>query len=168
MRGKHFLVFATVASAAETRRQLVETANFPPLVAFSHKTIQPTSASSLSVALPKSIKLMTLTSNYAATNGGKVLLRLAHLYALGEHPTLSLPVNISLKEVFGKTGLQVKSATETSLTANQDAAVMDAAHAAGGSWTADPVLPRRRLNPLDPRLEVTVGPMEVRTFLVEL
>ena len=47
-------------------------------------------ASALVAALPPNVKLLTLTSNYKDISGGeKILLRLAHLYSVGEHPTLS-------------------------------------------------------------------------------
>ena len=45
---------------------------------------------------------------------------------------------------------------------------MDEHHAAGGRWTTDPVAPRHRLNAKDPKLQVTIKPMEVRTFLITL
>jgi hypothetical protein len=101
--------------------QLVEELNFPPVLAFSHEDIKAAApgASNLAQALPPNIKLLTLTNNYAAHNNGTILLRLAHLYAHGEHPTLSAAVTLSLRAVFAKSGLTVASAEETSLTANQ-------------------------------------------------
>ena len=50
------------------------------------------------------VKLTTLTNNYATLFEGKLMLRLAHLYAVDEHPTLSKPATISLAAVFAKTG----------------------------------------------------------------
>ena len=78
------------------------------------------------------MKLVTLTSNYAATHGGQLLLRLSHLYQAGEHPTLATPVTVNLEEVFGEAGLKTHAATETTLTANRPAAAADAAKHA---WT---------------------------------
>jgi hypothetical protein len=46
--------------------------------------------------LPANIKLMTIASNYQGWNDGKLILRLAHMYQVGEHPTLSQPVTFSL------------------------------------------------------------------------
>ena len=69
--------------------------------------------------LPANLKLVTLTSNYAAHNDGKYLLRLSHLYEAGEHSTLAQPVTINLEEIFAKAGLTIKSAIETTLTGNQ-------------------------------------------------
>ena len=65
---------------------------------------------------------------------------------MGEHPTLSKPVIVSLADLFSVAGHQkITAAEETSLTANQLATDMDKHHAAGGSFTKDPVAPRHRL-----------------------
>ncbi|KAL3916322.1 MAG: hypothetical protein SGPRY_006870, partial [Prymnesium sp.] len=55
--------------------------------------------SALLAALPRNVKLVTLTSNYADHNGGKLLLRLSHLYQKGEHSTLATPVEVDLLKV---------------------------------------------------------------------
>ena len=98
-----------------------EALNFPPLVALTPAAAPPRapSTSALSKALPPNVKLVTLTSNYAEINGGSLLLRLSHLYEVGEHPTLSQPATFSLAAVFAKAGLKVTAAEETMLTANQ-------------------------------------------------
>ena len=64
------------------RRVLSEQINFPALLAFSSAppAALPAPSSALSAALPPNAKLVTLTSNYASHNGGKLLLRLSHLY----------------------------------------------------------------------------------------
>ena len=170
MRGKHLLVFDTIENANAARRQLVEELNFPPVLAFSHEDTKGAapSASHLAQALPPNIKLLTLTNNYAAHNNGTILLRLAHLYAHGEHPTLSAAVTLSLRAVFAKSGLTVASAEETSLTANQLAATMDASRSSDPWNTGTAGGARLRLNAADPHLMVTIQPMEVRTYLVAL
>jgi alpha-mannosidase len=170
MRGKHYLVFDTITNANAQRRKLSEALNFPPTLAFSHNVLKPEvpSASALAEALPANIKLLTLTNNYMDISEGKVLLRLAHLYSVGEHPTLSQPVIISLAELFKIAGHRITAAEEMSLTANQLATTMDTMHRAGGHWTTDPVMPRNRLNAEDKQLLVTIKPMEVRTFLITI
>ena len=63
------------------------------------------------------------------------------------------------------------AATEMSLTANQEAIKMDAAHAALGPdpWGTGAAAGRRKwLNSRDATLYVTIYPMEVRTFAVTL
>jgi alpha-mannosidase len=174
IRGKHVLIFDTVDNAHKLRRQLVESLSFPPTIAFSSagskgSGIKPVSF--LSQSLPANIKLLTLTDNYASHNNGTILLRLAHLYAAGEHSTLSLPATVSLRTVFASKKLLVVAATEMSLTANQEAVAMDARRAAVGSdpWNTGTVGGnRKRLDPRDATLSVVIQPMEVRTFLVKL
>ena len=126
--------------------------------------------------MPPGIKLVTLTSNYAEINDGALLLRISHMYQVGEHPTLAQPITFSLAEVFAKAGLKISSASETSLTANQDIKTMDANKF---DWPTEPgndlvaqqlagVAPfdtRFPFDPADADLAVTVRPMEVRTFL---
>ena len=92
MRGSVFLVLDTLEAAHATRRQLIEQLNFPPTLAFAKKTaaadggIPTPSLSSITEQLPANVKLMTVSSNYQEWNGGQLILRLSHLYAVGEHP----------------------------------------------------------------------------------
>merc|ERR1711881_458304 len=67
---------------------------------------------------------MTLTNNYAAINDGAFLLRLAHLYQVGEHPTLAKPINVSLANIFASR--PITAAQEVTLGANQDMAAFQA------------------------------------------
>ena len=60
---------------------------------------QRTSLSGVSKSLPSNVRLMTLTSNYADINDGQMLLRLAHMYSIGEHPTLAQPATVKLADV---------------------------------------------------------------------
>merc|ERR1711871_706184 len=87
MRGKHWIVFDTVETTNAVRRQLIEKLNFPPTLAFATtplSAMQP-KYSLLNAPLPDNVKLMTLTNTYADFNDGAVLVRLAHLYSIGEH-----------------------------------------------------------------------------------
>ena len=69
--------------------------------------------SAIAAALPPNVKLVTISNNYEEWNDGKLLLRLAHLYQVDEHPTLSKPATFSLADVFAKAGLKVTAAAET-------------------------------------------------------
>ena len=62
---------------------------------------------------------LQVTDNYRDINNGASLLRLSHLYSVGEHPTLSLPAKVNLASVFGKAGFVLDTIEETSLTGNQ-------------------------------------------------
>jgi hypothetical protein len=86
MRGSVYLIVDTVANAHATRRQLIETLNFPPTLAFTKATSPPQKPNMSAVAthLPPNVKMMTLSSNYKRWNEGKLILRLAHMYHLGD------------------------------------------------------------------------------------
>lgn len=180
MRGRHFVVLDTVENANAVRRPLIEAISFFPTLAFAPGLVAPPTptGSKLSKALPPNVKLLTLTSNYADANNGQMLLRLAHMYSVGEHSTLSKPVTVSLADVFGASGLKIVSAVEMSLTANQLAKDMDARVSAapwqktsdgkGGIEQNDLAGKRDRLNPDDATMTTTLGPMEIKTFFVKL
>ena len=89
MRGSAYVVFDRVEQAHATRRQLVETLNFPPTLAFTKASAVPKPKfSAIADALPPNVKLMTISSNYADWNQGQAILRLSHLYQVDEHPVL--------------------------------------------------------------------------------
>lgn len=181
VRGRHWLVFDTIENTHEERRQLAERLSFPATTAFTDgatKVKTPT-WSALQSALPKNVRLMTITDNYADINQGRVLVRFAHLYSIGEHPTLSQPATISMTDIFAKGRLKIKSAVAMSLTGNQPIEEMDAKKFAwkthdltDGKVEAEidengkPFEKRFPFNPHDPKLSVTLRPMEVRTFFV--
>jgi len=178
MRGRHWVVLDTIDNANRLRRQLTEKLSFPSTLAFA-KSFDPAADgftptfSALGQALPPNVKLTTLTSNYASWNGGALLLRLTHLYAVGEHPTLAQPVTVNLGAVFAKAGLKIRSAEETQLTGTMPS------HVARGrrhQWdtVASPEVaeqlaagerpaPHRAFDPTT--LSLTIRPMEVRTLL---
>ena len=117
---------------------------------------------------------MTLTSNYAAFNGGAWLLRLSHLYEAGEQDTLAVPVEVDLEKIFAEAGLTIKSAVETSLTANGP---LDLSKKL--AWKSEAKTEAQQVE-LDARAavsftervafaypKVTIRPMEVRTFLAK-
>eukprot|EP01050_Picozoa_sp_SAG11_P015371 SAG11_NODE_1987_length_3961_cov_3.562662_1_plen_134_part_00 len=129
--------------------------------------------SAISGELPPNVKILTVSSNYKAWNGGKLLFRLAHMYAVGEHATLSQPATFSLATVFAKAGLKVVSAVETTLTGNQPKASWEAKKK---KWPTDngyknTDLDVAQLQPVvleetDADMLVTIRAMEVKTYLV--
>ena len=109
-----------------------------------------------------------------------VLVRLAHLFQVGEHSTLAAPVNVSLAALFAQAELKITKATEWSLTVNRDAAAMKASDeaAAMSPWKTDtaannivPTSGARKvkvyLDSTDPTLTVTIHPMEIKTFVCD-
>lgn len=176
MRGRHWLIIDTIENVNQARRQAIESLSFPATLVFADKVVKPTQASFSSVAaeLPANVKLMTLTDNYKSINSGRTMLRFAHLYSVGEHPKLSLPATIELATIFSKAGLKIASAEETSVTGNQ------APVSEKPQWDTfypnsavekqinefKPYETRTPFNPADPKLSVTLRPMELRTFYV--
>eukprot|EP01059_Diplonema_ambulator_P005004 TRINITY_DN14746_c0_g1_i1.p1 TRINITY_DN14746_c0_g1~~TRINITY_DN14746_c0_g1_i1.p1 ORF type:complete len:1132 (+),score=491.47 TRINITY_DN14746_c0_g1_i1:52-3396(+) len=178
MRGRHLLMFDTIEQVNQQRRQAMEELSFPATLAFSKGLLSPQNptASFLAQELPAGLKLLTLTSNYAGINDGKLLLRVAHLYGAGESSAMSVPINVNFTAVFAKQGLTVTSMDETQLTGTYSLSEMDAKK---HKWqTFDPtggaVLKQlhetkafNKRYPFDVTdFTVTVRPMEVRTFLV--
>jgi len=178
MRGKHWLIFGAIDKVHETRRVLSERINFPATLAFNNPAVAEMkfkTFTALSAALPANVKLVTLTSNYEAANHGAWLLRLSHLYEAGEHPTLAVPVEVNLTHVFGKVGLGITGATETTLTANQPLAEVKARQHQWATRTANENVAAQLAH--DQTMDfatqrnvfaypiVTISPMEVRTFL---
>jgi len=182
MRGRHWIVFDTQDKVQESRRALTEDLNYPPTLAFATDQSKPVTAakfSALSAAMPANVKLMTLTNNYAAHSDGALLLRLSHLYSVGEHPTLSAPATVDLSAVFAKHGLTIVSAEETMLSGDRPVtAPYKWTTAAPNAGVEDNLkegeLKRAASNstcaatPFDTgALTVTLRPMELRTFLAK-
>jgi alpha-mannosidase len=121
MRGSALVVLDAIPSAHAVRRELIETLNFAPTLAFAKAgvSIAKPTMSAIAEQLPPSVKLMTISSNYAEWNEGKVLLRFAHKFQKGEHPTASAPATFSLAQVFSKAGLRVTAAEEMLLTVSE-------------------------------------------------
>lgn len=179
MRGRHFVIFDTHERANAARRVANEELQSPATIGINIGEGSPAKPtfSAVSQALPPNIKLQTLTGNYAELFGGKLVLRLAHLFAVDEHIEYSRPTSVSLAAVFGSTGLKVTSVEEMSLTATMTLEAMDAAKTVwpthdtteGKMWhTSDAVVPRTLMAKDDPTLTVTLRPMELRTLLVTL
>jgi alpha-mannosidase len=182
VRGRHWLLFDTIDRAHEERRQRQEQLNFPATLAFTHlpgAEVARPNFSSLQSTLPRNVRLMTITNNYADIHKGMVMVRFAHMYSVGEHPTLSQPATIKMTSVFAKGRLKIKSAVAMSLTGNQLVEEMDAKKfkwetqdLTGGRVIAEidangkPFEQRFKFNPADPELTLTLRPMEIRTFLV--
>ena len=175
-----YVIVDTLENANEQRRKLIETLNFPPTLAFSKDSSvvyasDTATYTALSTELPENIKLMTLTSNYGSFLNGQALLRLAHMYSVDEHPTLSQPVTVDLQKVFGKTGLKIVSASETTLTGNQPKEEQVAKRHDWRSNIEDPTGGKmyKSANACEDRvpfdadnLVTTIRPMELKTFLV--
>ena len=116
------------------------------------------SATILSVPLPLSLHLTTVHVYNATT----MLLRLSHLYEVGEDAILSADVTISLASLFA--GKTITAATEMTLPGQKALATVAQTtyHTDGGATFVTPVLPAP---PQGSALIVTISAMQIRTFM---
>lgn len=116
-------------------------------------------ASALAAPLPPNVQLTTIQS--LAT--GTALLRLAHLYAVGEDAVQSQNVTVALATLFA--GARVTSATEYTLAGGQPLANVEPMvyQLPGGRNLTVPIVPPA---PAGASLAITLTPMQIRTFLI--
>ena len=152
VRGTHRLGLDPSDIASKARRSAAQDVSlFGPLVAFAgtagitpqawasaHRT---TFSGLLPAGLPDNVHLLTTHS----TGPGTLLLRLAHIYALGEDAVLSANVTVSLGDIFDS--LVLTGAEEMTLPASLPLPN----GLRGDSWASA-------------GFPVTLGPMQVRTF----
>uniref|UniRef100_A0A8C9WCU0 Alpha-mannosidase n=1 Tax=Scleropages formosus TaxID=113540 RepID=A0A8C9WCU0_SCLFO len=89
---------------------------------------------------------------------GRILLRIMHLFEVGEDPVLSKPTTINLKEVLDGLG-QLSSVEERSLTGIWDISDLH-------RWNWNSTEDRNQFGRVLEDFRVTVSPKEIRTFFV--
>ncbi|XP_076907338.1 alpha-mannosidase-like isoform X2 [Bidens hawaiensis] len=170
IRGKYYLSVDNTGSGSRWRRTTGQEIYSPLLLAFTHENQEDYKAS-------HSTRSTTMDPNYTLSpnvalvtlqelEDGSVLLRLAHLYEAGEDVDYSNLVKVELKKVFAQK--TIKTIRETSLSANQDKSAIKRMpwKVEGGSGTEPPTV---RGGPVDPTaLVVELGPMEIRTFIIQI
>ncbi|CAN6485588.1 unnamed protein product [Victoria cruziana] len=169
VQGKFYIRIDPLGAGAKWRRSAGQEIYSPLLLAFagqdkvemSAPLIPSFSATSTSYSLPDNVAIITLQE----LKDGSTLLRLAHLYEMGEDKELSEMASVDLKKLFK--GRKVNSITEMNLSANQERATMEKKRLV---WNVEGApLPETVLRggPVDPaRLIVELGPMEIRTFVL--
>ncbi|KAM8880161.1 lysosomal alpha-mannosidase isoform 2-T2 [Spinachia spinachia] len=161
VRGRLLLSLQRPDGAADAHRPLAQQEVLQPTLSFTDGEPQPNTRlqfSGLQAALPPAVHLLTLTR----WDEDSVLLRLEHQFQRGESKRNSVPVTVNLQKLFST--LEVLGASELNLSANQWKEEMTRL-----KWTPqteeEPLLKR----PGDPSaLEVTLMPMEIRTFLLRV
>ncbi|GKV17421.1 hypothetical protein SLEP1_g27935 [Rubroshorea leprosula] len=168
--GKYYLRIDPLGEGAKWRRSFGQEIYSPFLLAFteqdenSWKNSHVVSFSGIdpSYVVPDNVAIVTLQE----LDDGKVLLRLAHLYEVGEDKDLSVIASVELKKLFANK--KIKEIKETSLSANQGRAEMEKKRLVWkveGSPKDDPKVVRG--GPVDPAtLVVELAPMEIRTFVL--
>lgn len=170
VQGKFYLRIDPKGEGAKWRRSFGQEIYSPLLIAFSEQDggsnwvnshVGKFSAMAPSYSLPDNVALLTLQ----ALEDGTALLRLAHLYEVGEDKELSAMASVELIKVF--LGKKISKITEMSLSANQERTEMEEKRLkwkVEGSQNAESVV---RGGPVDPsKLVVELGPMEIRTFVI--
>lgn len=114
---------------------------------------------SISLALPKNVYLMTLEPWKA----GQLLIRLEHIMEQGEDTELSKPIRFTLDDLFEN--FEIDDMREVSLSANQFVEDIDRLH-----FTTDnqQTKSQQKDSSVKDTLEVTLEPMQIRTFLISL
>ncbi|XP_061344400.1 probable alpha-mannosidase At5g13980 [Gastrolobium bilobum] len=166
--GKYYFRIDPIGEGARWRRSFGQEIYSPLLLAFTEsdgnwKDSHVTTFSGIdsSYNLPDNVAIITLQD----LGDGKVLLRLAHLYEIGEDKHLSVKATVELKKVFPDK--QITKTTEVSLSANQERSEMERKRLV---WQVkgSPQEPHMsRGGPVDPeKLLVELAPMEIRTFVI--
>lgn len=167
VKGTYYLSIDPVGSGAQWRRTTGQEVYSPLLLAFSQQDGDHWKASHTSsftamdptYSLPKNVAIITLQE----LEDGSVLFRLAHLYEAGEDPVYSEIAEVELKRVFATR--TILSAREMSLSANQEKSEMKRLKwkVAGDSGMDGAGI---RGRPIDDNMVVELGPMEIRTFIL--
>ncbi|XP_076348984.1 lysosomal alpha-mannosidase-like [Tachypleus tridentatus] len=170
VRGRHLIVLSSISNAGKLHRPLAEMLMLQPWLSFATYTGSErdwakqfkTKFSGLKRPLPPNIHLLTLEQ----WKGNSVLLRLEHFFDRTDDPdALSKPINVTLKEMF--TPFDVVNVTETTLGANQLLKETSRLtwNTEGSSASNND---RQKDIPKTPDFNVTLSPMEIRTFVVAL
>ncbi|KAL4362664.1 hypothetical protein GQ457_04G014770 [Hibiscus cannabinus] len=169
--GKYYLRIDPLGEGAKWRRSFGQEIHSPFLLAFTEQEGDGWAKSHVSsfswmdpfYVLPDNVAMITLEE----LNDGKVLVRFAHLYEVGEDKDLSVMASVQLKKVFAHK--KINKVREMSLTANQGRAEMEKKRLVwkveGSSKEAPKVVRGGAVDPAT--LVVQLAPMEIRTFLID-
>ncbi|GAB4847368.1 hypothetical protein Ancab_026426 [Ancistrocladus abbreviatus] len=171
VQGKFYFRIDPLGEGAKWRRSAGQEIYSPFLLAFSEQDgdewlnshVPTFSGIDPSYTLPENVALLTLQE----LEDGKVLLRLAHLYEVGEDKDHSVMASVELKKLFRSK--KIGKVTETSLSANQERAEMEKKRLVwkveGASGGRSQVTRGGPINPAE--LVVELAPMEIRTILID-
>ncbi|WJX41060.1 alpha-mannosidase [Trifolium repens] len=166
--GKYYFRIDPVGEGARWRRTFGQEIYSPFLLAFTESEgnwgdshVTTFSGIDSSYSLPENVAIITLQD----LGDGKILLRLAHLYEIGEDAHLSVKSSVELKKVFHNK--QINKVTEVSLSANQERAEMERKRLVWKVKGSSREPQVSRGGPVDPeKLIVELAPMEIRTFII--
>ncbi|CAN1295895.1 Probable alpha-mannosidase At5g13980 [Linum perenne] len=175
IQGKYYYRIDPIGEGAKWRRSFAQQIYSPLLLAFAEEeTDEPTnshvttfSGLAASYTLPDNVAVVTLQE----LDDGKVLLRLAHLYEVGEDKDLSVKTTVELTKLFP--GKKIGKVVEMSLSANQERTEMEKKRLvwkseSAAAAAAEEKVARRGGPVVKKKLEVELYPMEIRTFLIDI
>ena len=181
-RGTHRLTLERPARASRVWRPLADRTYARPLLAFARIDANAADAdggagadgappradvSALLTPLPAHVQLVTLQELRA----GRLLLRLAHQLAIGEDAALAQPAQVNLATLFDPAVLRLEGASRRSLTNSHNESELMRRRQRARAWhTSGQPHAWRRLNVYNFSADpvVTLGPMEIHTFELEL
>ena len=168
IRGRHWVVFDTVENSSATHRLLGEQLLLRPMLTFhrdrrsfsDYSKNYNTVYTAITKALPANVHLLTLQFIDVNT----ILLRLEHQFEKNEDHVLSLPVTVSLDGLF--TSFKIDSMTELVLGGNEELSNVHRLvwKTEGGTTQKRRGREREGVN----ANQITLNPMEIRTFQVKL
>ncbi|KAF5790866.1 putative alpha-mannosidase [Helianthus annuus] len=169
LTGKYYVRIDPKGDGAKWRRTLGQEIYSPLLLAFAEQegndwTSSHASSFSMidaSYSLPNNTAIITLQE----LESGTVLLRLAHLYEVGEDKDYSVMASVELKKLFPNR--KISKVTEMNLSGNQERDEMEKKRL---NWKTQDSSEAKivRGGGVDPeKLVVELGPMEIRTFFVD-
>ncbi|KAL6908177.1 hypothetical protein ACP4OV_002347 [Aristida adscensionis] len=168
-RGTYYVNVHKLGHGAHWRRTFGHQVYSPFLLAFTHEdetswkaySVLKASMMDANYSLPENVAIITLQN----LDDGTTLLRLAHLFQAAEDPQYSVMASIELRKVFGKR--TIKQLSETNLSANQKRSDMKKKNWRVVGDTENGHAPMKG-GPIDSQtLIVELGPMEIRTFLLQ-
>ncbi|KAL0377241.1 UNVERIFIED_CONTAM: putative alpha-mannosidase [Sesamum radiatum] len=169
IQGKYYYKIDKLGEGAKWRRSAGQEIYSPFLLAFTEQDednwmsshVPTFSAIDSSYSLPDNVAILTLQE---LTNK-EVLLRLAHLYEIGEDKELSVMSKVELKKLFQSK--KIGKVVEMSLSGNQERSEMEKKRLVwkAEGWDGESKLTRG--GAVDPgELLVELAPMEIRTFVI--
>ena len=174
--GKHWLVLSDLESGMQDVRALMDKVYSPlQLLVQAHATEanQATVPAAFSLGtglgwdLPMNVHLMTL--HRLPGTPSTLFFRLAHQFAVGESSAMSMPVQVDIAKLLAPFGPLAKTLTELNLSGNQLKAQMDKDKV---EWKVEGWKDKKdkKIESVgaDTGMIVTLTPMQIRTFTVEL
>jgi len=166
-----WIVLGASSTATRVRRNLLPRKQFPLRFSASLATPTPsqwttkyrTSLAPLAADLPVNIHLFSLTPLQNETDGStSIILRLQHLYELGEDQTLSQPVTINLSQIFSVSPYVISSLVERTLVYSIDKSALQR-----WNWPTATSVPEKWTSSVDSDdFIVTLNALEIRTYQI--